>query len=78
MAELECFFLEELIRSVAEGGTESLPESVVALVQSRMERLHDDARRIVRAASIFGEVFWRGAVGALLGNPAMTCCSTPR
>ena len=67
-ADGNAFFLEELIRRVAEGGGESLPETVVALVQSRLERLHDEARRIVRAASVFGEVFWQGAVAALVGG----------
>ncbi len=65
-ADGNAFFLEELIRRVAESGGESLPETVVALVQSRLERLHDEARRIVRAASVFGQVFWSGAVGALV------------
>jgi tetratricopeptide (TPR) repeat protein len=62
------FFLEELIRHAAGGGARSLPETVVALVQSRFERLPDEARRVVRAASVFGEVFWQGAVGALLAE----------
>jgi hypothetical protein len=71
-ADGNAFFLEELIRRVAEGGGETLPETVLALVQSRLEQLEPEARRIVRAASVFGEVFWTGAVAALLGttNPA--------
>ncbi len=67
-ADGNAFFLEELIRRVAEGGGDALPDSVIALVQSRLEHLDDEARRIVRAASVFGEVFWKGAVGALLGS----------
>jgi hypothetical protein len=63
------FYLEELIRRVAEGGDDTLPETVLVLVQSRLERLEPEARRIVRAASVFGEVFWRGGVEALLGAP---------
>lgn len=66
-AQGNAFFLEELIRRVAEGGGDSLPETVATLVQSRIERLEDDVRRVVRAASVFGEVFWKGAVAALLG-----------
>jgi hypothetical protein len=62
------FFLEELIRHAAGGAGGSLPETVVALVQSRLERLPDEARRVVRAASVFGEVFWQGGVGALLAE----------
>jgi eukaryotic-like serine/threonine-protein kinase len=67
-ADGNAFYLEELVRRLAEGGGESLPETVLALVQSRLERLEPEARRMVRAASIFGEVSWRGAVAALLGG----------
>jgi hypothetical protein len=66
-ADGNAFYLEELIRRVAEGGGDTLPETVLALVQSRLERLEPEARRIVRAASVFGEAFWRGGVAALLG-----------
>jgi tetratricopeptide (TPR) repeat protein len=62
------FYLEELIRGVAERAGETLPETVVALAQSRLERLEPEARRIVRAASVFGEVFWSGAVASLVGG----------
>ncbi len=62
------FYLEELVRRVSEGGGDALPETVLALAQSRLERLEPEARRMVRAASVFGEVFWPGALGALLGG----------
>jgi eukaryotic-like serine/threonine-protein kinase len=61
------FYLEELIRRVIEGDGDELPETVLALIQSRLERLEPEARRIVRAASVFGDVFWRGGVATLLG-----------
>jgi len=64
------FYLEELVRRVSEGSGDAMPETVLALVQSRLERLEPEARRLVRAASVFGEVFWRGAVAALLGGAA--------
>jgi serine/threonine protein kinase/tetratricopeptide (TPR) repeat protein len=60
------FYLEELIRSVAEGHKDRLPETVVAMVQARIEALEVEARHVLRAASIFGQVFWRGGVEALL------------
>jgi hypothetical protein len=66
-ADGNAFYLEELIRRVNDGGDDTLPETVMALVESRLERLEPAARRIVRAASVFGEVFWRGAVASLLG-----------
>ncbi|WP_437320149.1 protein kinase domain-containing protein [Sorangium sp. So ce385] len=61
------FYLEELIRAVAEG-RETLPETVAAMVQAWIERFEPEARRLLRAASIFGEVFWPGAVASLLGG----------
>jgi eukaryotic-like serine/threonine-protein kinase len=60
------FYLEELIRTVAEGHEDRLPETVVAMVQARIEALEVEARHVLRAASIFGQVFWRGGVEALL------------
>jgi tetratricopeptide (TPR) repeat protein len=63
------FFLEELLRGVAEGRTE-IPETVLMGVQVRLEALEDPARRILRAASVFGQVFWSGAVERFLGADA--------
>src|SRR5262249_12492456 len=60
------FYLEELIRSVAEGHGDRLPETVIAMVQARIEGLEVEARHVLRAASIFGEAFWRGGIVALL------------
>jgi eukaryotic-like serine/threonine-protein kinase len=67
-AEGNAFYLEELIRAVAEGQGDRLPETVLAMVQERLDALEPDARRVLRAASVFGDVFWRGGVGALLGG----------
>lgn len=68
LADGNAFYLEELIRKVAEGRGTDLPETVVAMVQSRIAGLDDVFRRILRAASIFGEVFWLHGVSALLGG----------
>jgi tetratricopeptide (TPR) repeat protein len=67
-ADGNAFYLEELTRRVAEGGGYSLPETVLALVQSRLERLEPEVRRLTRAASVFGNVFWQSAVAELLGG----------
>jgi tetratricopeptide (TPR) repeat protein len=64
------FYLEELIRAAAAGSTEALPETVLAMVQSRLERLDEPSRRLLRAGSIFGKLFWRGAMQALVGDDA--------
>jgi tetratricopeptide (TPR) repeat protein len=62
------FYLEELIRAVAEGRGDALPETVLAMVEARLEGLDPEARRVLRAGSVFGQVFWRGGVEALLGD----------
>jgi tetratricopeptide (TPR) repeat protein/predicted Ser/Thr protein kinase len=64
------FYLEELIRAVAEGRGDALPETVVAMMQTRLEGLEPELRRVLRAASVYGEVFWTGGVSALLGADA--------
>ena len=64
------FYLEELIRAAAEGKGDAMPETVLAVVQSRLERLEEDARHVLRAASVFGQRFWRGGVIELVGGTA--------
>ena len=69
-ADGHAFYLEELIRAAAEGDGRkraALPETVLAMVQARLERLDAEARRVLRAASVFGETFWRDGVTALVG-----------
>jgi hypothetical protein len=62
-------YLEELIRAFAEGnGTaDELPDTVLAMLQARLQGLQQEVRRMLRAASVFGETFWRSGVVALLG-----------
>jgi hypothetical protein len=57
--------LEELVRAVASGKGEALPETVLAVLQARFAALPHEVRRALRAASVFGQVFWRGGVLAL-------------
>jgi len=64
------FALEELIRAEDEGRGGELPETVLGLVEARLARLEPEARRVLRAASVFGETFWAGGVRALLGDRA--------
>jgi predicted ATPase len=61
-------YLEEMIRAVAEGKGTATPPTVLAMVAARLEKLDPAARRVLRAASVFGEVFWRGGIEALLGG----------
>jgi len=64
------FYLEELIRAVAEGKDKEapLPPTVLAMVETRLGRLPFEARRVLRAASVFGQVCWPGGVITLLGG----------
>ncbi|HET6149010.1 MAG TPA: protein kinase [Polyangia bacterium] len=62
------FYLEELIRAVASGARSSLPETVVGMVQARLDTLGADAKRVLRAASVFGLSFRRGGVSALISD----------
>ncbi|HEU4583432.1 MAG TPA: protein kinase [Polyangiaceae bacterium] len=61
------FYLEELIRHVSEGELQ-LPETVLAMAEVRLGALDADARRVLRAASVFGQSCSRGGVAALLGG----------
>ncbi len=62
------FFLEELVRGVADGrDPRALPDTVLGMLQVRFEALDAGARRVLRAASVFGERFPRDGVVALLG-----------
>jgi len=64
------FCLEELLRAVAVNPDDELPSTVLAMVQARLEALGQETRRVLRAASVFGDVFWLGGVAALFGGIA--------
>ncbi|HEX3480951.1 MAG TPA: protein kinase, partial [Kofleriaceae bacterium] len=68
-SEGNALFLEELIRAIIENKGSEVPETIVAILQTRIGRLSPSARQVLRAASIFGETFWRGGVQLLLGQP---------
>ncbi len=69
-ADGNAFYLEELIRAVADGKDKGspLPETVLAMVETRLGRLPFEGRRVLRAASVFGEVCWESGVVMLLGG----------
>jgi tetratricopeptide (TPR) repeat protein len=66
-AEGNAFYLEELIRTVAEG-SDDLPSSLITMLQFRLAALSDELRLILRAASVFGGAFYGGAVALMLGG----------
>ncbi|MBK9262282.1 MAG: hypothetical protein IPM54_21060 [Polyangiaceae bacterium] len=77
-AEGNAFYLEELVRALADGPKATmndgadLPETVLAMVQSRVEALSVENRRYLRAASVFGEVFHLSGLATLLGMKSQT------
>lgn len=60
------FYLEEVIRAASGDGARDLPPTIVAMVQARLEGLPPETRRVLRAASVFGQYFWCGGVKALV------------
>ncbi|WP_437668757.1 protein kinase domain-containing protein [Sorangium sp. So ce131] len=67
LADGHPFFLEELVRVRAEGRGD-IPPTLVALMHTRIEALPAEARRTLRAASVFGGSFWPAGVRQLLGG----------
>ncbi|MCE9580191.1 MAG: tetratricopeptide repeat protein, partial [Deltaproteobacteria bacterium] len=67
LAAGNAFYLEELIRHAA-GGDDSLPDTIVAMVQARLAAQPEHARRVLRAASVFGPTFPIDGVAALVGD----------
>ncbi|NUO52276.1 MAG: protein kinase [Polyangiaceae bacterium] len=66
LSDGNAFYLEELIRFVAEGRGNELPASVVAMAQVRLLGLEDADRELIRAASVFGERFDAASVAVLM------------
>jgi class 3 adenylate cyclase/tetratricopeptide (TPR) repeat protein len=58
-------FLEEMVALVRDGGGETVPPTIRALLDARLERLAEDERAVMERGAIEGEVFHHGAVQAL-------------
>ncbi|WP_437640990.1 serine/threonine-protein kinase [Sorangium sp. So ce854] len=67
-ADGNALYLEEQIRAAARGRTSAPPETVLAMVQAGLDALDPEARRVLRAASVFGEAFSEAGVAALVGR----------
>jgi hypothetical protein len=61
------FYLRELVRAVLDGCGDALPASVLDAVEARLSAEGSEARRMLRAASIFGRRFSRDGIAALTG-----------
>ncbi len=66
-ADGNAFYLEELIRFAA-GGRRDLPDTVIAVAQTRLETLEAEARQVLRAVSVAGDASWVGCVTSLTGD----------
>jgi tetratricopeptide (TPR) repeat protein len=75
-ADGNAFYLEELIRAVHDASSDDLPETLVAMVNDRLHALDADARRVLRAASVFGETFWAEGLRSLLGDSGSSAALT--
>ena len=70
-ADGNVFYLEELVRAVAEGADAAVSPTVIGILQSRLDALGVATRRVLRAASVFGQRFWPDGVAALIGGTLM-------
>lgn len=78
-------FLEELLgivrddaaRHPGQGPRVELPTAALSAVQLRLDGLDPEARRIVRAASVFGSLFWRDGLASLVGVSPETALDRP-
>lgn len=60
-------WLEELLRAEVDGRGQETSDTLMVLAEARLEALNADKRMVLRAASVFGQRFWRGGVEALVG-----------
>jgi serine/threonine protein kinase/tetratricopeptide (TPR) repeat protein len=71
-------FLEELLRCHASSRDESLPVTVLGMLNMRVASLTSEVRQFLRAASVFGDSFWLEGVHALLGQSTPEVLVDPR
>ena len=62
------YYLEELIRAVSENRVQEVPGTILAMAQSRLDLLPASLRRVLRAGSVFGRIFWQRGVESLVGT----------
>jgi hypothetical protein len=62
------FLIHELIRAKVEGRAAETSDTLLGVVQSRLLAFDPEARRVLRAASVFGESFALAGLQRLLGD----------
>ena len=81
-AEGNPLYLEELVRGLRQSSSQSsnqtLPDSILGLIQARLDTLDERALHVIRAASVFGQAFDLSGLAALLDEDAsqlpLTAC----
>ncbi len=61
------FAIEALVQSMLEGDS-SVPETALTVADMHLQRASPSARRVLRAASLYGDVFWTDATRAVLDD----------
>ncbi len=59
--------VEEILRVILDGQEGALPETLLAMIDARLEALDPAARRVLRAASLYGFSFWQASILPMLG-----------
>ncbi|MBI4179499.1 tetratricopeptide repeat protein [bacterium] len=60
------FYLTEIFRLIRERGADTvLPDSIGALLHSRVDAVPEIHRQVLRAAAVFGKVFWLDLLAAV-------------
>jgi class 3 adenylate cyclase len=64
-------YAEEYARMLADRGLEAaLPETVQGIIAARLDVLSAEEKAAIQSASVFGKVFWSGALASLDGGAA--------
>jgi class 3 adenylate cyclase len=64
-AEGNPLFVEEMIAMLADGGGDTVPATIQALLQARLDLLGRDERAVIERGAVEGQVFHRGAIAEL-------------
>ncbi len=65
-ADGHAFFLEELVRAEARHPGAAAPATVLTMLEARLVALPLEQRRVLRAASVFGQSCWKGGIARLV------------
>ncbi|MFT7529415.1 MAG: class 3 adenylate cyclase/tetratricopeptide (TPR) repeat protein [Gammaproteobacteria bacterium] len=74
-AEGNPLFIEQMVRFADESAQGDVPESIQALVQTRLDRLPAEDKRALQAASVFGQHFHLDALRTVVGNSAYSAAA---